>query len=400
MRLLALGLLLLMAAVFLVTTLWGGWPGAGYVRAFSEAAMVGALADWFAVTALFRRPLGLPIPHTAIIPRNKDRIGDALGRFIVENFLAPEVVDARLRKIELAGWGAAWLAEPRNAERLAGRVAGGLSALIRAMPPGAMREIAGAAALAGARSIPAAPALGALISAAWREETAGPLIRRGAELLSAYLDDNQDVVLEKVQSQSWRWMPKWVDKAIAKKINAGLVQLLQDVQQPDHPWREKLNEVVAALADKLAHDPETIAKGEEIKQSLLEDPRLLVHAASVWETIEARLKTQGLGDDAVLREKLAPLIADLGRWLASDRVMQRALNRSARALFNEVLAPRRQEIGRFVANVVHGWDARSVVDRLELQVGPDLQFIRINGTLVGGLVGLGLYIVGRLLGAP
>ncbi len=217
MQALATGLLVLMAAVFLAASLGERrWSGLGYLRAFAEAAMVGGCADWFAVTALFRRPLGLPIPHTAIIPRSKDRIGAALGRFIVENFLDPGVLDTRLRRLELGAWGGDWLQQPQNARAVAARLVRVGPELLRVLPPHALEDVAGSLALAAARAVPAAPTASALLSAFWDEGRAQPLVERGAEVLAGYLEEHQEVILEKVQSQSWRWLPSFVDRAIAR----------------------------------------------------------------------------------------------------------------------------------------------------------------------------------------
>ena len=399
MQALATGLLVAMTVVFLAASVAARrWEAAAYLRAFAEAAMVGACADWFAVTALFRRPFGLPIPHTAIIPRSKDRIGAALGRFIVDNFLDPQVLDAKLKELELAAWGGDWLRRPQNARAVANRLVRFAPDLVRALPEGALEELAGSAALAAARALPAAPTASALLAAVWNEGRAQPLVERGADLLGAYLAEHQEVILEKVQGQSWRWLPGWVDKAIARKITGGLVQLLAEVRQPDHPWRARLGDAVETLIARLADDPDLRRQGEALKQQLLDDPRVGEHARRLWSEMRRQSETLGSGDATALEAKVEALVLSLGAWLRDDPSVQRTLNTSARALVRRVLAPRREEIGRFVAQVVEGWDARSVVERLELQVGPDLQFIRVNGTIVGGLVGLGLFVFSRLLG--
>ena len=399
----ATGLLAVMAVLFVLASLaTSRWAGAAYLRAFAEAAMVGGCADWFAVTALFRRPLGLPIPHTAIVPRSKERIGAALGRFIVENFLSPELLDAKLRELELATWGGAWLEQPANARLVADRALIFGPVLLRASPPGALEELAGAAALAAVRSVPAAPAAATLLAAAWDEGRSEPLVERALILLGDYLSEHQELILEKVQAQSWRWLPAWVDRAIARKITQGLAQLLSDVRAPDHPWRLKLGDGVQTLITRLATDPDLRAKGEALKLQLLEDPRLGAYAHRLWSELEARLKSgwaddRPTGDHGAARERIEHLVVKLGGWLRNDAAVQRTLNAAARSLARSLLVPRRQEIGRFVAQVVDGWDARAVVERLELQVGPDLQYVRISGALVGGLVGLAIYVASRLL---
>ena len=395
----ATGLLVAMAVLFVAASVAAQrWSGAGYVRAFAEAAMVGGCADWFAVTALFRRPFGLPIPHTAIIPRGKDRIGAALGRFIVDNFLNPRVLDAKLRDLEIATWGGDWLLAPRNARALADRLVRAAPEIMGALPDDTVRELAAALALTIARSIPAAPAASALLAAAWNEGRAQPMIERAAEALGAYLSEHQETILEKVQQQSWRWLPGWVDKAIARQITRGLVQLLADVRQPDHPWRARLAGAVETLIARLATDPDLRRQGETLKRELLADPRLADHAGRLWTQVRERLGGGDLADDAALRERLETLILQLGGWLKHDAAVQRVLSTSARSFARRVLAPRREDIGRFVAQVVEGWDARDVVERLELQVGPDLQYIRVNGAIVGGCVGLVLFTLSRLFG--
>ena len=399
MQALATGLLVAMAGVYVAASLAvPRWPAAGYLRAFAEAAVVGACADWFAVTALFRRPLGLPIPHTAISPRAKARIGEALGRFLVENFLSPRVLDAKLRELELAAWGGAWLTREENARRVAAACLKVGPELIRALPAGALEEMVGAAALAAARATPAAPTASALLAAVWDEGRAQPLIDRGAALLSGYLEQHQEVILGKVQGQSWRWLPAFVDRAIARKITGGVLQLLADVQVAEHPWRRKLGDEVERWIARLAEDPELRVAGEALKAQILADPGLAEHAHRLWSEVQGRLQAEWSEGAEALQARLERLVRELGGWLAADPAVQRSLNTGARAFVRRVLAPHREEIGRFVAQTVDGWDARSLVERLELQVGPDLQFIRLNGTLVGGLVGLALYAASRWVG--
>ncbi len=399
MQAMATGLLAAMAGLFLLTSYAERqWPWAAYVRAFAEAAMVGGCADWFAVTALFRRPFGLPIPHTAIIPRGKDRIGGALGRFIVENFLSPQVLDAKLQDLALVTWVGDWLKQPRNARALAARLVRLGPALVRALPQGALEGLVSALALAAARSIPAAPTASALLRAAWSGGRAEPLIDRAAEKLEDYLSEHQDVILENVQAQSWKWLPSWVDKAIAGQVTRGLVRLLADVRRPDHPWRAKLGEAMQTLIERLASDPDLRERGEALKRQLLDDPKVSGHISSLWAQVRDRLAASDWSAAPGYQDRLETLLCALGDWLRGDAAMQRSLNEGARTLVRDVLAPRREAIGHFVAQVVEGWDAASVVERLELQVGPDLQYIRVNGAMVGGLVGLALFALSRALG--
>ena len=399
MRAAATGLLSVMVVVYVIAELLSRrYAAAGYLRAFAEAAVVGGCADWFAVTALFRRPLGLPIPHTALIPRSKARIGAALGRFIVENFLDPSVLDAKLRELELATWGGRWLQEPANANAVAARLLRLVPDLARALPEQRLEDLAAAIVRPLARAIPAAPTAAAVLSAVWDQGRAQPLVDRGAELLGEYLSSHQDVILEKVQAQSWRWLPDFVDRAVARRITLGLVQLLTDVRDPGHPWRARLQEAVQRLIERLANDPEARRQGEALKQRLLDDPRTVEQVRRLWGEVRRRLSAPEPDGMQALQGRLAALLQDVGGWLSQDAAIQSALSGAARAVVRSGLGPRREEIGRFVAQVVESWDARDVVERLELQVGPDLQYIRINGALVGGLVGLALYSLTRVLG--
>lgn len=396
MQAIATGLLVAMAIVFVAASRADDyWPWLAYVRAFAEAAMVGACADWFAVTAIFRRPLGLPIPHTGIIPRNKDRIGEALGGFIADNFLTVDVLDSRLKQIEVARWGGEWLRQPRHARRLAQRLASLLPGLLKVLPKDMLRETAGSAAAAAVRAIPASPTASKLLAAFWNEGRSQVALDWALNRLEAYLAENEQAIQEKVEAKSWKWMPKFVDKMIAQKVTTGLGEMLVEMRDPEHPWRMELNAAIERFIDRLAHDPDLIAKGEELKLRLLADPAVRDQVRRVWIELEEKLSS---GRSPALAERLEQMLLALGEWLHTEETAQARMNEWARILARQVIAPRRHEIGGFVAQVVASWDTKGVVDKLELQVGKDLQYIRVNGTLVGGLVGLAIFSASRALG--
>ncbi|HEY5071863.1 MAG TPA: DUF445 domain-containing protein [Caulobacteraceae bacterium] len=396
MRLLATGLLVLMSLVFVATRLAPPrWLWTQYLAAFAEAGMVGALADWFAVTALFRRPLGLPIPHTAIIPRNKARIGAALGDFIAGNFLTPRVLDQRLRELDPAGRAAAWLADPATARALAEQIAGFVPEIARSGEE--LGAFVGDVARRIAAAVPAAPMAARILGLIWGGAAAQRLLDRGTVLLGEYLRERREVVREKVSQNSWRWLPKWVDRILADKITAGLVRAVEEMADPDHPWRIELKAAVEAFIHRLATDPETIARGEALKTRFLHDPAFLAHVRGVWLELEARLNADPQGAARLTRDAVERALVAIGRWLMADALARERLNGFARVAVRRTIAPRREAIGAFVAEVVAGWDAAAVVEKLELQVGKDLQYIRINGTLVGGLAGLIIFTLARLL---
>ncbi|BCW90430.1 hypothetical protein sos41_35990 [Alphaproteobacteria bacterium SO-S41] len=396
MRTLATGLLVLMAVIFVAAS-YGmrSLPWLGWVRAFAEAGMVGACADWFAVTALFRHPLGLPIPHTGIIPRNKERIGEALGSFIATNFLTADVLDAKLKQLELARWGGEWLVQPGEAVKLAQRMTALIPDALLLLPPNAIREAIGSAAIAAAGAVPAAPAASRILAAAWSDGRSQVALDWALQRLAKTLEEHDDVLKGQVTARSARWMPKFLDRLIAAKITDGIQALLAEMQAPDHPWRMELHQVIENFIAQLRDDPELAEKAEAIKRQLIQDPALHDHARSIWDDLEARFLA---GDSAALATRLEKLLLDLGAWLQANDATQGRLNAWARTVVGRLVAPRRHEIGRVVAQVVAAWDSKSIVDKLELQVGPDLQYIRINGTLVGGLVGVIIYAASHALG--
>jgi uncharacterized membrane-anchored protein YjiN (DUF445 family) len=202
-------------------------------------------------------------------------------------------------------------------------------------------------------------------------------------------------VLELVHAQSWAFMPQFIDRAIAKRLTEGLIRLLGDLEGEAHPWRIALSDAVGRLCDRLGSDPEFILAGEEIKTRLLADPRLGAELGALFSGLGARLGSADDGDGG-LEARLESFLTALGVFLEQDDTARSALNAAAEGLVRRFLLPRRRRIGQFVAEVVEGWDARDLVERLELQVGPDLQFIRVNGAIVGGLAGLGLHVIGRL----
>jgi uncharacterized membrane-anchored protein YjiN (DUF445 family) len=399
MQIIATGLLVLMALVFVAASFGEArWPALAYVRAFAEAGVAGACADWFAVTALFRRPFGLPIPHTAIIPRNKTRIGAALGGFIADNFLTEVVLQERLRQLELARWGGRWLSDARNARRLAIRIAGVLPELLTSGPPGAMAELSGSGALAVARAAPAAPICAGVLDALLHDGRAQALAERAIEMLGRYIAVHQEDIDKAVVEQAPKWLPRWIDRRIAAKVGEGLGKTVRDMADPGHPWRQELHQAVGAFASRLRSDVALQAQAEAMKLKLLADPRLRAQGSELWAGLEARIGAELGADRRVLAGQLERAIQAVGRWLAEDEAAQAELNGLGRAVVTYVIAPRRHEIGHFVAQVVAGWDADSVADKLEVQVGKDLQYIRVNGTLVGGLVGLVIYTIAHLFG--
>lgn len=395
MKALAAGLLVLLAAVFLSIRLAPpSWTVAPYIQAFAEAGVVGACADWFAVTALFRRPLGLPIPHTAILPRNQARIGDALGDFIAQNFLEPRMLDEKLRAAEPARRLSAWLSDPHHVDAVSRRIAGAAPDLARATP--VFAELIKAVARRVASAGPIAPLASKVLAYLWRDAGGQALIDRALARLVDYLQANPALIQDGVEAEAWRWAPRWMDRLVSRRLSQGLLRSLQDLRDPAHPARQELNLWVEDILRRLAEDPDLMARAEALKDRLLADPAVLGPLAETW----LQGLSQEAGDPAAVRETVRAatkaVLTTLGAWLAEDDGARDRLDQGVRVFLRAILTPGREAIGRFIAQIVMTWDAEDVARRIEAQVGRDLQFIRINGALVGGLVGLAIYTGLRL----
>jgi uncharacterized membrane-anchored protein YjiN (DUF445 family) len=396
----ATGLLVAMAALYaLARALEPGRPAWGFVRAFAEAALVGGLADWFAVTALFRHPLGLPIPHTAIVPRNKDRIGDSLAAFLRDNFLIPSVVARRMRRLDLAGAAGRFLSAPALGSSDAGRLRAGASRLIAdvvaAMDAERLGGMVRAAAAQRLRALDIAPILGQALEAAIDSERHVPLINAGIDWLGRTLMHNEEVVRQMIRQRAGsvlRWTG--LDETLATKILDGLYRLIDEVAADDHhPLREKAEEGLADLARRMREDAAMQARVTRLKDEIIDNPAVGRWLDGLWGQARAALLRGARDPQAVMAGKLGEALAQLGQVLQEGSGPARAINLFARRAAVGVAAGYGDGIVRLVSDTVRGWDAMTITRRLEQAVGRDLQYIRINGTLVGGLVGLALHLV-------
>jgi uncharacterized membrane-anchored protein YjiN (DUF445 family) len=398
-RRLATALLICAAAIFLATMLReapGFWTL--LIRAGAEASVVGALADWFAVTAVFRRPLGLPIPHTAIVPRNKDRIGAALGVFVANNFLTPALVAAKLRSLDVAGKLAAWLATPANAEAAAQRAMLALPSAIGALEDQEIREFALRALGEQLRTADLSAVLGKTLAAMTAGEPFDTLVDRLLDALQSTLEDNAPAIYQGVEERTAWWIPKVVDRRIATGIVRGLSELLGEIRERGNPKRLAIRRHVEQLADDLVHSPSHRRKLEALKDQLLAQPEIRLWLAALWDGLRKVVLADLALPDSKTREAITRGLVSLGRTLAADIAMRGRLNAAIEEAALAVIVPWRGEIGQFISDAVKGWETRTIVDRLELALGADLHYIRITGTLVGACVGCALFLVATLLG--
>ena len=402
MRRIALALLLAMAGVFLVSrTQAHGHVGWGFVQAFSEAAMVGALADWFAVTALFRHPLGLPIPHTAIVPKNKDRIGDQLAQFLRDNFLVPRVIARRMRRLDVAGAVARWLTDPP--EGAGGRFRQGASKLVaqmlEALDPTRLGGMVKAAVGKRIAETEISPIIGQLVVAAMAEERHKPLLDAAIRWASGALAANDTLVRQIVHDRAGsvlRWTG--LDEAVADRLIGGLDKLLADMaDDPKHPLRIRAEDGLDRFAWDLRYDPDTRARIEAFKDEVLANPALQHWLDGLWEQARAALLGIARDPEAAMAGRLGDLLRQLGETLQSDHRLATMINRFVRRAAAGAATDYGDGIVRLVSETVRGWDTATITSRLENAVGRDLQYIRINGTLVGGLVGLVIHTVDVLL---
>jgi uncharacterized membrane-anchored protein YjiN (DUF445 family) len=398
MRALATAMLAGMAALFVAATgLEAQHPFWGFVRAFAEAGLVGGIADWFAVTALFRHPLGIPIPHTAIVPRNKDRIGDALASFLRDNFLTPTVVARRMRNLDVAGAVGRFLAQPPAAGD--GRLRRGgsrlLADILEALDQERLGGMVKTAVAQRIRGVEIAPLLGQTLEAAITSERHVPMVDSIVTWAGRTLDANEDLIRDMVHQRAGRFLRMvGLDEKLADAIMDGLRKLTIDMAvDPDHPLRAKAEEGLANLANNLRHDPETMAKVEAWKSDMVENEAVSAWLDGVWEKARASLLKGARDPDAALAGRFGEALRQLGETLQAEPKLKLAINQFARRATVGIVASYGDGIVKLVSETVRSWDAGTVSDRLEGAVGRDLQYIRINGTLVGGLVGLVLHTI-------
>jgi uncharacterized membrane-anchored protein YjiN (DUF445 family) len=404
MRTIATGLLVLMAASFLCArefSTLSPHPAWGFVIAFTEAAMVGGLADWFAVTALFRHPLGLPIPHTAIIPENKDRIADTMAMFLRTNFLTPAVVARRIQNVNLAAAAGNVLIEQRRGDR--SRLREGAANLFADMLQSLDEEQMGGLVKTGLRKqlerLNLAPLLGQLLQTAIADGRHLPVLDafiRGAGLTIQANENLLRDIIHKRANALLRWTG--LDDRVANAVLDGIYKLLAEtLVTPDHPIRSKIEEGLVSLADGLLHDPGMQERVARLKDEVLSNPAMGAWLDGMWERARLGLLRAVRNPDRLMAGGFGLSIEQLGKVLVEDQTLQLLVNRFARRTLVGAVSRYGDEIVRIVSETVKRWDARTVTGRIEGAVGRDLQFIRINGTLVGGLVGVCIHAIDRLL---
>ena len=399
MRLLAVSLLVLAAIVFVATLRLdhsGVW---GYVNTAAEAAMVGALADWFAVTALFRHPLGRPVPHTAIIPRRKNEIGRNLQEFVAENFLTVEIARERLAAAQVSERVGRWLLSVPNRRRVLTEVVRVVRAGMGRLSDDEVRGLVADFLVPRLVQEPASPIAGALLEGIVEEQTHHGLVDLGLEQLELWLRDNPGTYAEVLGTRAPWWSPPWLDERVIGWTYDQVLTWLREIRVDGrHPARRAFDDLLRRLADDLQHDEEVMARAESLKERLLTHPQVPETAVGLWQSFRTALESAMDDDGSYFHRRGDELLEHLGRHLVGDPVWQGRVEARLAEAVSFVVETYGSELAEVISVTVDRWDGREAAERIELHVGRDLQFIRINGTVVGALAGLVIHAVAQVVG--
>jgi uncharacterized membrane-anchored protein YjiN (DUF445 family) len=392
MRTLAVCLLLLAAAVYLLTV---GRDGAlGYVNAGAEASMVGAIADWFAVTALFKHPLGVPIPHTALIPRRKDELGRGLEEFVGENFLQEGIIRERVAAAAISERVGVWLADPEHVRRVVDEVADLAVIGLDQVRDEHISDLVTEALIPRFREEPVAPLAGGLLAEAVRDGVHQGVVDLALDELYGWLLEHPETVAEVLEQRAPWWAPPRLNDAVTRRVTGELVTWLAEVRaNPDHRARHALDSLLARLADDLQHDPDTRERTERLKERLLDQPQVVESGIAIWNALRRALQGSLRDPDGAVRDRLARELTAFGARLREDAALRARIDQAISDMSVFAVERYGAELTAVITHTVERWDGREAARRIELHVGRDLQFIRINGTIVGGLVGLVIHAV-------
>jgi uncharacterized membrane-anchored protein YjiN (DUF445 family) len=396
----ATGLLVVMSVVFLATLVFEPrHPWLGYVRATAEAAMVGGLADWFAITALFRHPLNIPIPHTAIIPNRKDRIGRTLGNFVQHNFLSPEILGPRLLALQPSRRAAEWLRRPENARSLSRHAGSALRSATEVVRDEDVHALLERSVIEPLRQRSIAPVLAKGLALLTADDRHQQLLDRVIHGLAGLIIENEDFIRARIHEESPWWVPGFVDERVHARVIGGIQRTLLEVSSdPGHPLRRQFDDMLTDWIVRLQESPDAIARADAVKQQLFDNPTSRGLSASLWTEVKRVLDRQAEPERTAAPGALERGLIALADGALEDEVLLGKLDGWIADAVLRVVEQHRHEVGALIEHTVRNWDSGETSRRLELAVGRDLQFVRINGTLVGGLVGLLLYTAAHLAG--
>ncbi|WP_373708100.1 DUF445 domain-containing protein [Kaistella sp.] len=396
-KMFATGLFVLMAVIFVVMTILEKKNPAhwiGYIRAFSEAAMVGALADWFAVTALFNYPLGIKIPHTNLIENSKERIGDNLGNFVVENFLSPQNIRPYIQKIKISNFVGDWLSKERNQENLMKEVSTIILDILNKLDDTAVVSFIGKKAKEMSDDLKINQIVGNGIQYILDKKDHQRFITNLSKQIKEYVLNNQEMVKQRVKSESYFLIPKFVDDGIADKITSGLSKYFEEVElDENHSLRTEITQKLYSFSKEIQTDEKWVEEFKAIKNDFLKEEKIQQYSQDIWLSIKKSLSSELEEEQSALKNYLRKNLAELSENLKTDEVFQHKIDHWVRATAYKYILKNTHQFGALISSTVGNWEGKELSAKMELEVGKDLQFIRVNGTLVGGLVGLIIYTV-------
>ncbi len=395
----ATGLLVLSAVVFIVAHIFEGDYGwLRYVSAAAEGSMVGGLADWFAVTALFRHPLGVPVPHTALIPTRKDQLGRAIGSFVEENFLTANVVIEKLRGAQITHRAAEWVSREENAQVVARHASAAIAGVTQVLRDDRVQLAIERSLDTWVRRVPLAPLAGRVLAVATQDGRHAELVDAGLRGAERFLREHRENLRQRFGKESPWWVPEAIDDRIFNKIYDAIQSFVREVgADPHHEFRAYLDGRLVTLADRLQNDPVLIERGEEIKMQILSQPAVRTWTASLWTDFKVMLQKQARDPSSMLRTQIAEEVQAIGVTVAAEPELQGKIDRWVEAAVSYLLEEHRHQAGDLIATTVERWDPHDAASRVELAVGRDLQFIRINGTVIGGLAGIAIYAISQII---
>lgn len=396
MRTVAVSLLLVAAAVYVLTLGQEGFLG--FVNAGAEASMVGAIADWFAVTALFRHPLGLPIPHTALIPRRKDELGRGLEEFVGENFLQEDIIRERMASARIAERAGRWLCDEANARRVVDEVADVAAIALTKVRDDHVESLVHDALVPRFREEPISPLLGGLLAEALHDDLHHGLVDLALTELHSWLRDNAGTVQEVLGERAPWWAPPGLNERVTARAHVEIVRWVGDIRDdPHHHARRALDSMLTKLARDLLDDDATRARTEALKERLLDHPAVLASSISLWNALRKAMTGSLRDPEGALRRRLLHVVSALGARLTDDAALRERVERHASDAAVFAVERYGEEVTAVITHTIERWDGKEAADRIELHVGRDLQFIRINGTIVGGLVGVLIHAISVVL---
>jgi uncharacterized membrane-anchored protein YjiN (DUF445 family) len=394
-KMFATGLFLLMALIFVATTILAKENPAhwiGYLKAFSEAAMVGALADWFAVTALFNYPLGLKIPHTNLIQNSKDRIGDNLGNFVVENFLSPQNIRPYIQKIKISNFVGEWLSKPRNQENLVKEVSNIVLDILNKLDDTEVVNFIEKKAKEMTDDLKINQVIGNGLEYILDKNDHQKLVTNLSKQIKEYVLQNHQLVKERVKSESFFLVPRFVEDNIADKITVGLSKYFEEVEiEKNHPLRREISAKLYAFSAEIKTENKWVEEFRNIKNDFLTSEKMTQYSTDIWNSIKKSLGKELEEENSALKNYLQKNLTELAENLKTDEKFQNKIDHWVRVTAYKYILKNTHQAGNLISSTVGNWQGKELSEKLELEVGKDLQFIRVNGTIVGGLVGLIIY---------